>query len=92
VSGELRELFAWTIREAITNIVRHSRARTVEIELTSTTLRISNDGVDPSTGRVSDPESNGNGLVGLRERVDALGGTMAVHHVGPQFVVEVAGP
>lgn len=92
VGGELRELFAWTIREAVTNIVRHSRARTAEIELTSTRLRITNDGVDPSVEPQLDRPLGGSGLVGLRERVDALGGTMTVQQAGPQFVVEVAGP
>jgi two-component system sensor histidine kinase DesK len=88
VAGELRELFAWTIREAVTNIVRHSRARWAEIELSATTLRIANDGVrDDRAG--ARPE--GSGLVGLRERVQALGGTLTVERVGPEFVIEVSG-
>jgi two-component system, NarL family, sensor histidine kinase DesK len=92
VAGELRELFAWTIREAVTNIVRHSSARSAEIELSSHRLRITNDGVDGVVGRVPESRLDGSGLVGLRERVDAMGGSLSVERVGSRFVIEVAGP
>ena len=91
VAGELRELFAWAIREAVTNIVRHSRARRAEIELSATTLRIANDGVRDGDDRLLGARGEGSGLVGLRERVHALGGTLRVQRVGPEFVVEVSG-
>ncbi|SDT48825.1 sensor histidine kinase [Actinoplanes derwentensis] len=39
-----RELFAWTIREAVTNIVRHSRARHATIHLTPASVEIVDDG------------------------------------------------
>lgn len=91
VAGELRELFAWTIREAVTNIVRHSSARRVEIELSSTCLRITNDGVGAPAGG-GQARLEGSGLLGLRERVEAMGATMTARREGPQFVVEVAGP
>ena len=92
VAGELRELFAWAIREGVTNIVRHSRARRAEIEISATTLRIANDGVTGDVGdRALGSPTHGSGLVGLRERVHALGGTLTVQRIGPQFVVEVSG-
>jgi two-component system, NarL family, sensor histidine kinase DesK len=96
VSGELREVFAWTIREAVTNIVRHSSARNADIELSSTRLRITNDGVsdgvDGHHGGPLEPHVDGSGLVGLRERVEALGGDLTVRHDGARFVIEVTGP
>ena len=64
----LRELFAWTVREATTNVVRHASARTCEITLTSNRVRVSDDGVGPD-GSVG----AGSGLVGLRERAAATG-------------------
>ena len=64
----LRELFAWTVREGTTNVVRHASARTCEITLTSSRVRVSDDGVGPD-GSVA----TGNGLVGLRERAAAAG-------------------
>ncbi|HEY0141585.1 MAG TPA: sensor histidine kinase [Thermoanaerobaculia bacterium] len=61
-----------TLREAITNIVRHSGARHVRIALTvddSCHLTISDDGRGGNT-------PFGNGLTGMRERLEILGGAM----------------
>ncbi|OIQ78134.1 sensor histidine kinase DesK [mine drainage metagenome] len=68
VPENLRELFAWTVREGTTNVVRHAAARTCEITLTSTHVRVSDDGVGPDGS-----ETTGSGLVGLRERASAAG-------------------
>jgi signal transduction histidine kinase len=63
-------------QEAITNAVRHGRARVVDIVLERCEgvlhLRISND------GRASDEVRFGNGLTGMLERLQALGGTLEV--------------
>lgn len=65
---------AMTVREATTNILRHSNANHVSIKLATTaagtTLNIDNDGVGPS------PAGRGTGLLGLRERLEGLGGTL----------------
>ncbi len=67
-------LLAWTVREGVTNVLRHSRAHRCEIALASAnggfTLAIVDDGVG---GVVS---AGGSGLHGLRERVGAAGGTL----------------
>ncbi len=63
------ELFGWVVREGVTNVVRHSRARTCVIALGPTWLEIEDD------GRGGPPDA-GNGLAGLRERVAAAGGTV----------------
>ncbi|GIF02497.1 sensor histidine kinase [Actinoplanes siamensis] len=63
-----RELFAWTIREAVTNIVRHSRARHAEVRLTPDSVEILDDGPGSAT-----PSHAGQGLAGLRRRADELG-------------------
>ncbi len=64
------------IQEALTNVVRHSGSRTAEIGLgyapESLELRI--DDAGPATG--GDAGGGGNGLVGMRERAAALGGTI----------------
>jgi two-component system sensor histidine kinase DesK len=67
---------AWTVREGVTNVIRHSRARHCRIHLThkNGTVRaeVLNDGGERG------PEENrarrGLGLAGLRERVCTLGG------------------
>ncbi len=70
---------AWVVREAVTNVVRHARADTCTIELGPTDdstptrlLRVVDDGL----GMDSDRE--GNGLRGLRERVEAVGASLRV--------------
>lgn len=64
---------AWIVREATTNVLRHSRATTVEITYEARTggrgvLTVRNDGADPGT-----EDGTGTGLLGLRERLDPLG-------------------
>jgi signal transduction histidine kinase len=64
------------LREAISNAVRHGRARTVRVKLSNGNgirLRVSDDGsgFDPSG-----PRSEGSyGLISMRERTETLGGT-----------------
>lgn len=73
-----RELFAWTIREAVTNIVRHSRARHVTVLLRPDSVEIIDDGqgAGPTPDSGSGPGSgsgSGQGLAGLRRRADQVG-------------------
>ncbi|MER6943757.1 histidine kinase [Nonomuraea sp. NPDC000554] len=74
---------AAVLRESVTNILRHSRARTCTISLTRTAdavrLRIVNDGADPA------PAAGGSGLAGLAERTG--GRLRAGHRPGGRFEV-----
>jgi PAS domain S-box-containing protein len=62
--------------EALTNVAKHARASTVHIHVTtddgSLTLAVRDDGVGGAE------IGEGSGLVGLQDRVEALGGTIAV--------------
>ena len=49
VPSELRELFAWTVREGVTNVIRHSGARTCEVRLTAAASRSRDDGRGAAT-------------------------------------------
>jgi two-component system sensor histidine kinase DesK len=64
---------AWALREAVTNVVKHSRARSCRIALRAadgaTELEVVDDGRGPAGGGA------GMGLAGLADRVHALGGT-----------------
>jgi two-component system sensor histidine kinase DesK len=71
VGASESELFAWAVREAVTNVVRHSRASKCEVRLSEHAIEI----VDNGVGSVA---AAGNGLTGLRERVDDAGGRLTV--------------
>jgi two-component system sensor histidine kinase DesK len=73
VPSRNRELFAWTIREAVTNIVRHSKAKRAWVRLGPASVEILDDGV----GCLA-PAGDGQGLTGLRRRADALGAALTV--------------
>ncbi|MCW2505931.1 MAG: putative two-component system sensor kinase [Actinomycetia bacterium] len=74
VGGRWRELFAWTIREAVTNLVRHSGATRCTITLTPASVEIADDGSGAGPGAGLGPsEGGGQGLAGLRRRAEALG-------------------
>ncbi|GAA1370134.1 histidine kinase [Streptomyces beijiangensis] len=64
------------VQEALTNVVRHSGSRTahVRIDHAPDTLGLRIDDAGPATG--GDAGGSGNGLIGMRERAAALGGTI----------------
>ncbi|OZC56744.1 histidine kinase [Rhodococcus sp. 06-621-2] len=69
-----RELFGWTVREAVTNVIRHSGARQCAVVVEPGRIEISDDGVGTS-GSISD---DGHGLRGLAERVKASNASLSV--------------
>nr|WP_241732939.1 histidine kinase [Aeromicrobium phoceense] len=79
-----RPLFALALREATTNILRHSDATSVRISAVPDRLTIVNDGAaEPAVS------SHGSGLASLTERVAAAGGRLSVRREGDVFTVEV---
>ena len=62
--------------EAITNVAKHAQASVIDMRVNSCdgalTLSISDDGIGGA-----DP-SRGSGIIGLKDRVEALGGTISV--------------
>ncbi len=66
-------VLSMAVREAVTNVVRHAQARTCSLRLEqqngSCRLEIEDDGRGGS-------QNEGNGLRGMRERVEMLGGTL----------------
>ena len=77
------ELFGYVVREAVTNVVRHSGAGlcTIEVEPTAVTVRDDGRGLPPGA-------SSGSGLAGLRQRLDDAGATLvlAAHTSGGTVV------
>jgi len=69
VRPEFQPTFGYVLREAVTNVLRHSGAKRVRVRLGDTWLEIEDDGT--ATEVVA-----GNGLRGLSERLAAVGGTL----------------
>jgi two-component system sensor histidine kinase DesK len=72
--GPVDAVLGWVVREATTNVLRHSGAHTVTVEFGGTdrevTLTVTDDGRGPQG------DSRGDGLAGLEERLGALGGRL----------------
>jgi len=87
VPTDLRELFAWTVREGVTNVIRHSGARTCEVRLSPSCAEVRDDGRG-ADGRGSGA-GLGSGLAGLRERAAVAGATVVTRTLDPGFCLEV---
>ena len=68
---EVESVLAWAVREGATNAIRHSGARHAAITVRDGVLEIADDGRGAPPAR-----PGGNGLTGLRERVQSVGGTV----------------
>ncbi|MFD8422086.1 sensor histidine kinase [Streptomyces sp. NPDC059466] len=84
---ESESALAWALREAITNVVRHSGARRCVVELVR---RQTLDGpvlelVVEDDGSGGSGDGPGNGLTGLTERLEKAGGTLEAGRVRRGF-------
>ena len=84
--GDLRELFAWTVREALTNVLRHSEADACQVILSASSVEIRDN------GRGGDEPGVGHGLTGLRERAAELGAVLMTRTLSPGFSLKVTLP
>jgi two-component system sensor histidine kinase DesK len=85
---------AWCLREAATNVIRHSGARNCRIRLTEQageiSLEVSDDGrgfgapdaAAPDAAAAPDMTAGGTGLHGMSERLSAVGGRFSVSPAG----------
>ncbi|CAL2067020.1 Histidine kinase [Streptomyces murinus] len=93
--AEVQSALGWVVREATTNVLRHGDARRCAVGLAVregvVVLTVENDGVRAATTGTS----GGSGLAGLRERLAAVGGTLAADVAGAdgfRLVAEVPLP
>ncbi|MFE9113642.1 histidine kinase [Streptomyces collinus] len=98
VPEESESALAWALREAVTNVVRHSGARRCTVELL---CRQTLDGpvlelTVEDNGSGGPGSGHGNGLAGLTERLTKAGGTLEAGPLKPGFRlvarVPTAGP
>ncbi|MFG2962156.1 sensor histidine kinase [Streptomyces sp. NPDC048288] len=80
LAPQTETLLGWVVREAVTNMVRHSDARHCEITVDSGAERVRLTVTDDGSGAVAaEPRSGGiggTGLKGLTERLAAAGGSL----------------
>jgi two-component system, NarL family, sensor histidine kinase DesK len=78
-------VLAWCLREAVTNVIRHSRARTCRIRLSERTGEMSLEVADDGRGFAG--SASGSGLRGMSERLSAAGGHLSLGRpeTGPGF-------
>lgn len=88
VDGDLRDLFAWAIREGVTNVIRHSAATTCTVELYPDRVAVIDDGIGYAVEEAD--RAWGHGLSGLRGRAAQAGAEVRTRTLSPTgFVLEV---
>lgn len=80
LSPRTQAMLALVIREAATNIIRHSGARNCRIALASEPDAVSLSIRDDGSGRI---RMDGNGVQGMRARIESLGGRLDIGREGP---------
>lgn len=89
----VQKALAMAVREATTNILRHSDATNAAIKFShaggKATLIITN---NQRVGTSSNFTTPGTGIIGLRERVEALGGTLETTVDADRFELQVRVP
>ncbi|MFE2934544.1 sensor histidine kinase [Streptomyces sp. NPDC059278] len=80
LAPQTEALLGWVVREAVTNVVRHSHATTCSFVLDGTAervrLTVTDDGSGPDGDTPATPGIGGTGLTGLTERLAASGGSL----------------
>ncbi|MEV4356598.1 sensor histidine kinase [Nonomuraea sp. NPDC004186] len=99
---EVRVALAWAVREAATNLLRHSDATVcllgVETDGDRITVTVANDGVRPDSDSIAagaaDAEATvgGSGLAGLDERLAQVGGSCGRHTEDGWFTLSLDVP
>jgi two-component system sensor histidine kinase DesK len=95
------DALGWVLREGATNVLRHSAARSASITIREVDrgqapgggameLLLHNDGIMPSDAVDASP--GGSGVMGMRARMDHIGGTLEVESSGDAFTLIARAP
>ncbi len=78
ISRPVQQLCFQMVREALSNVVRHARAKSIEVivERTGSSARITVS--DDGRGIDASGNGHGSGLAGVRERLELMGGSLIV--------------
>jgi signal transduction histidine kinase len=105
VDGDLNDLPAsvdlvgyWVVQEALTNAHKHGSAPAADVRITRSPSQLHVVVTNPAAAQPSRSTSQpgrstaGHGLLGVRERVDAVGGDVFAGHNGAVFRIEAVLP
>lgn len=77
IPNSCQQTAAWFIREATTNVMKHSNASKVNVTFSEHAVSITNDGVERNLGPLG-------GIQALQERAKQIGGTISLIHQNNQ--------
>jgi signal transduction histidine kinase len=84
LSADARIAVFRAIQECLMNIAKHAQAKSVLLRVTASADEMSvvvrDDGVGIDEGRIETPQSHG--LLGMRHRIESLGGTLGIKSLG----------
>jgi signal transduction histidine kinase len=68
----------FTVSEALTNVVKHSRSQTVDVAIDTTEDGLKIEVIDQGVGFDPQQPSTGSGITGMTDRIRAVGGILEV--------------
>jgi two-component system sensor histidine kinase DesK len=84
LTARTQAMLALVVREAVTNVIRHSGARRCRIRLAREGRDVALSIDDDGGGRI---RLDGNGIQGMRARIESLGGTLTIGEAGPSHLL-----
>ena len=82
LSAQQETVLALALREAVTNIVRHARATTCTLRFVHGSDRSLRRLIIEDDGHAPSPPREGNGLRGMRQRLESIGGHLVLESTG----------
>jgi len=86
ISRPAQHLCFQVIREALSNVIRHARAKSVEVTVGSSNGSVRVSVTDDGRG-IGSAQSEGTGLTGVRERLELMGGSLTVESRAGRTIV-----
>lgn len=84
-------VIAMCLKEAVNNVVKHSKAKHCLISITQSNNEVQLIVYDDGVGFNTELQHAGNGLIGMRERLEFINGTLEINQkkIGTELVVHV---
>jgi two-component system, NarL family, sensor histidine kinase UhpB len=87
IGDDLKETIYRIVQEAVSNAIRHGKPTMVEISIAHAgddgiRVQVADDGIGMAADGTMDRDPTHLGLVGMRERVMGMAGSLSIHHGG----------